>query len=135
MPPPSGNGTNDGAASLPEMSRIDGFREGEARGDGNNCLIHALYQLTNGEDRGSVQEVDNWRQDLLNVHPTLEEKEMLGIYDPEGETLIEWFGVRVQIIQIVNGETITHPVVGTDDSQPIVRVLHEGAHYKPLWPV
>lgn len=106
------------------------FHIGRASGSGNNCLLNTLYQLANNTTDENENLVDEMR-DVLNTLGMAENSEMIDLYGGTGQQLAQEFNIRIQAYEIHGGNIIVHPILGTGG--PVVRLLHAGHHFVPLW--
>jgi hypothetical protein len=109
------------------------FQLGHARGRGNNCLIDTMIQL--GWEKYADNEMIAEVREELESEFNVEEGGMLDFYGNEGQALINYFGVPVQVIQVTaGGQILIHPVMVPDEptTTDIHYILHQGLHFTPL---
>ena len=110
----------------------ENLREGNASGDGLNCLLSSIYQLRNRTEIENQQEINQMRETLhqAGLVPAVG---MIDIYGGAGMQLANDLNVQIQVIQNVNGNYVVHPTLG--DRGRRLYILHEGNHFSPLWPI
>ena len=115
---------------------------GYASGSGLNCLIDTVLQLqsnTRRPDNGqtSMPELEAatqmWRN-YLSQAGIVAQHGQIDLYDTSavGANLAHNMQMRIQAIEVVDGQAIAHPVLGQQG--PLVHILHTPGHFQPLWP-
>ncbi|MFI8223326.1 hypothetical protein [Pseudomonas sp. NPDC085632] len=125
------------SAKVPSIDKVqretlEGFDEGTASGEGNNCLLSTLYQLFHNTRVENEQAVATMRQGLVSVGHAADGN-MIDIYGGAGQQLANDLGLRIRVIQkLDNGQLISHPLLGQQGR--IVWISHNQNHFTPLWP-
>ncbi len=115
---------------------------GYADGTGFNCLLDTILQLVNnvrrpiGEERPETRSYQHQVEPLRQFLHDAGMVDLRGLIDHYGSSgvgvvLADNLGVRIQVIQNVNGSLYAHPVLG--QRGPLVHILHTPGHFEPLW--
>ncbi|ANN60788.1 hypothetical protein A9174_31545 [Mesorhizobium loti NZP2037] len=128
---------------LPTFLRRFNAYVGQASGQGLNCLLDTVLQLTRNtrrqdqetrQTRQLQEDARSLRNSLVELHMVNPDGE-IDLYGPGGVgvLLADNLGVRIQAIEAdANGRLTVHPILGQEGR--LVHILHTPGHFQPLWP-
>jgi hypothetical protein len=130
------------ASDLNAFFRRYNAEMGLASGQGLNCLLDSMLQLSTRIRRGrdAAQQTRALDGQAGELRSNLEQvglvpaNDMIDFYSPGavGQTIAATLGLRVQIIQQQDdGRLTAHDAFGAGQ---LVRILHTPGHFQPLWP-
>lgn len=129
---PTDRSTNRPGTRL-SLSGLPDLHIGEASGAGLNCLLDSIFQL-HRNSRGSSAEGRRWAGEMrrtLNVLDQIPDEGMIDIYAGAGMQFANDLGIRIQVIERTGEGNVIHPIIG--QTGQLVRLLHSGDHFQPLW--
>ena len=122
---------NDEDIDIKEFQTIENeFEIGNASGEGNLCLIDTIVQLLR------FVNIELNQKDLVQYLADIgiQIGQMLDFFTVDiTQNIATYFDVRFQVhVVALNGMVCNYPIIGKKG--PILHILHNGAHFSPLFP-
>lgn len=112
------------------------FVIGHADGTNNECLLHTIVQqlAMNGVWVGPGAVTQAGLHQFLVGAGVINDGDMIDVYNINvAQAIAAQFNVRFQVIQILpSGRIVRHPIIGA--AGPLLHIMHQGAHFSPLYP-